>query len=750
MAEIPAEVTAWQVQPASTWMSWSIGRLCEPGFIGACSGCLSRHRSALPFPASSTIPTISARNLGLTFGRLRPVHVNGVIFGAFSTLFIGECYYLVPRLCGVRVPWPQWGVPLAWVWNIAVCAGAHRRCRSATTTVSKRASFRCSPKIPIFIVVAMVTAQFLITIGRRLEPPLYVALWYLIGAFVWTTMNLVLGSFILPYTISGINSAAFHGLYIHYIVGLVADAGGLRADLLFPAASARAIRSTATSSLSSASGPSRCSIPSSASITISTARSPTGPRRIAIITSMLLIIPVWTVLVNFFGTMMGSWDEFGRNLPAKFLIMGSLMYLVGCFQGSTEALRSIQQPTHFTDFVISHSHLTVFGTFVVWAMGGLVYVWPRVCGRELWSFRLGNWSFWLITVGISTMGLVLTAAGLQQGFQWMAGTEWLDTVVSMQPYWLVRTLSRHQHGHRHVAARHQSDDDGAGQARRRGRERPALRARPRPPSRRSQPDDRALRRAGRRHLLASSLALITQGVLPFFEPSARTSKVTAVVRTDFGQLKWMLTRRHRLHAAAAARPRCLSARGLLVLPFAVSCARSPARRAAGARSPRSGEFAYDVPHLFGTRRIGPDLTRVGLKYSDEWHFAHFWNPRMLLPDSIMAPYRGLFDTPRSSRSRSSMTGPAIARWKRRRSPKSCSTSRARSRSSSRRTPTGCCSCRRQRASKAPVIVIPNDEYKGDTVKIAAETERSRGAHRLSAEARHEPRQMARPVRAAAA
>jgi cytochrome c oxidase cbb3-type subunit I len=86
---------------------------------------------------------------------------------------------------------------------------------------------------------------------------------------------------------------------------------------------------------------------------------------------MLLIIPVWTVLVNFFGTVAGRWEGFGRNLPAKFLIMGALMYLFGCFQGSVEALRSIQQPTHFSDFVISHSHLTVFGTFVVWAMGGL-------------------------------------------------------------------------------------------------------------------------------------------------------------------------------------------------------------------------------------------------------------------------------------------------------------------------------------------------------------------------------------------
>ena len=162
---------------------------------------------------------------------------------------------------------------------------------------------------------------------------------------------------------------------------------------------------------------------------------------LSIITSMLLIVPVWTVLQNFFGTMIGRWQTFGGNLPAKFFIMGSLMYLVGCFQGSTEALRSIQEPTHFSDFVISHSHLTVFGTFVVWAIGGTVYVLPKLLGRPLWSFTLGNWSFWLITFGISLMGLDLTLAGLQQGYMLMAGVEWLDSLVAIRPYWLVRTLA---------------------------------------------------------------------------------------------------------------------------------------------------------------------------------------------------------------------------------------------------------------------------------------------------------------------
>ena len=127
-------------------------------------------------------------------------------------------------------------------------------------------------------------------------------------------------------------------------------------------------------------------------------------------------------------------------------------------------------------------------------------------------------------------------------------------------------------------------------------------------------------------------------------------------------------RGHRLHAAANSaaarvylREGCWYCHSQYVRPVTGETRRwGPVSEA--------GEYAFDVPHLFGTRRIGPDLTRVGLKYSDEWHFAHFWNPRMLSPDSIMAPYRGLFDAPAEPVKPSSMMGPAIARWKRRRSP----------------------------------------------------------------------------------
>ena len=410
-----------------TWLYWGMFWMMFAPTIGVTISTLFNY------------PDYLGASLELTFGRLRPIHVNGVIFATFSTLFIGLCHYIVPRLSGVRVPWSGAGHVLAWAYNLAVIVGIVSMALGWNQGL-EAAEFPLLVDIVVFITVAVTTAQFILTAARRLEPQLYVSMWYLLAAFVWTTLNFILGFFILPYNITGINSAAFHGLYLHYVVGLwLTPAGYVLIYYFLPASVQNPIYSH------------KLSLIGFWSLALfypfvgihHYLYSPIADwaETLAIITSMLLIIPVWTVLQNFFGTMIGRWQNFGYNLPAKFLIMGSLMYLVGCFQGSTEALRSIQQPTHFTDFVISHSHLTVFGTFVVWAIAGLVYVFPRMYDTELWSFKLGNWSFWLITFGITLMGLTLSAQGLQQGYMWMAGTEWMDSVNAIRAFWMVRTFS---------------------------------------------------------------------------------------------------------------------------------------------------------------------------------------------------------------------------------------------------------------------------------------------------------------------
>jgi len=220
------------------------------------------------------------------------------------------------------------------------------------------------------------------------------------------------------------------------------------------------------------------------------------------------------------------------------------------------------------------------------------------------------------------------------------------------------------------------------------------------------------------------LAVATQGILPFIEPSARTTDVTAVIRTDFGQLKWIITEAtdytplQKLGRQVYLREGCWYCHSQYVRPVTGETRRwGPVSEA--------GEYAFDVPHLWGTRRIGPDLTRVGLKYSDEWHLAHFWNPRMLSPDSIMAPFRGLFETPAES---VKIVEDGAGNRSLERTPVTEKLFAFGSKEQIKLTPNadGLLFVPLEASDKAPIIWIPNKEYTGDTVTIAAETEALQG------------------------
>jgi cytochrome c oxidase cbb3-type subunit I/II len=220
------------------------------------------------------------------------------------------------------------------------------------------------------------------------------------------------------------------------------------------------------------------------------------------------------------------------------------------------------------------------------------------------------------------------------------------------------------------------------------------------------------------------LAVVTQGILPFIEPSARTTNVTAVVRTDFAQLKWVVTEAtdytplQQLGRQVYLREGCWYCHSQYVRPVTGETRRwGPVSEA--------GEYAFDVPHLWGTRRIGPDLTRVGLKFSDEWHLAHFWNPRMLSPDSNMAPFRGLFET---SAERVKIVDDGAGNRSLERTPATEKLFAFESKEQVKLTPNadGLLFVPMAARGKAPIVWTPNKEYTGDTVNVAAETEALQG------------------------
>jgi cbb3-type cytochrome c oxidase subunit I len=375
----------------------------------------------------------------LTWGRLRPMHIMGVVFGAFSTTIFGLTYYIVPKLCGVRMYKESWGIPIFWMWNAALAVGLVSLAMGYNSGI-EAGEFPLWVSIPVQIVLTLIMIQVVMTIVQRKEPRIYVALWYLTAAYIWTVFNYAFGHFILPYSMPGVNNAAMHGLYIHYVVGLWITPAGLAVIYYFlPLAAQRPLYSHKLSLIGFWSL--AFFYPFVGTHHYIYSPIPYWTQTIAIVASMMLIIPVWTVIQNFYGTFVTNWRRFQESYTAKFLIIGALYYFFGCFQGSTEALREVQRLTHFTDFVIGHSHLTIFGTFILWVTAGMYYVIPRLSGRELYSKSLAQWHYWLTVGGFSVMAGVLTVQGLMQGTMLQVGSDFVDTMVAMKPYWFTRTLA---------------------------------------------------------------------------------------------------------------------------------------------------------------------------------------------------------------------------------------------------------------------------------------------------------------------
>jgi cytochrome c oxidase cbb3-type subunit I/II len=214
-----------------------------------------------------------------------------------------------------------------------------------------------------------------------------------------------------------------------------------------------------------------------------------------------------------------------------------------------------------------------------------------------------------------------------------------------------------------------------------------------------------------------TLAAFVQGVLPMLEPQSRTDRVTKVVRTDLGELKWVE------HRATDYTPLELRGRQVYTIEGCWYCHSQYVRPVTGETRrwgpvTQAGEYAFDLPHLFSTRRIGPDLSRVGLKFSNAWHLAHFWDPRVLSPDSIMPRFSDLFEGPYRAKI---VAGPDGTRTL----EKTAATEKLFDFNSDRKlllTPNADGLLFVPQRGQSPVIFTPNKEYTGEVVTLVAETE----------------------------
>jgi cytochrome c oxidase cbb3-type subunit 1 len=163
---------------------------------------------------------------------------------------------------------------------------------------------------------------------------------------------------------------------------------------------------------------------------------------ITIAFSVMLLIPVWAAVYNFFATMKGQWHQLRDSVPLKFLMSGVVFYLLTCFQGPMHSLRVVNAIVSKTDWIPGHAHMAVLGAFSFFAIAGIYHILPTLFGKPLFSAALANWSYWMWMIGGLGFFVTLWLGGFWQGWQWNnVAIPFIDTVVALKPIWLVRFFS---------------------------------------------------------------------------------------------------------------------------------------------------------------------------------------------------------------------------------------------------------------------------------------------------------------------
>jgi cytochrome c oxidase cbb3-type subunit I len=371
----------------------------------------------------------------LSFGRIRPIHTNGVLFGWLLAADMGLCYYLVPRLAGVKLWSEKLGMATLWLWIFIILA-AVVTLGSGDTQGKEYLELNSWLDVLVAVAWVMFGLNIFMTIAKRKYQNMYASLWYIMGTILWTAVLWIVGN--LP-VYSGVNDANVNWWFGHNAVGLIFTPVGLAIAYYFiPKSTGNPLYSHKLSLIG---------FWTIAFLYIWTGAHhiifgpiPTWLQTVAILFSVSLLIPVWTAVTNFYGTLRGKWAS--GNYVVKFFLAGTTFYLLTCFQGPMHSLRTVNQIVSKTDWIIGHAHMAVFGGFSFFAMGGIYYALPKILKRPLFSEKMAEWHFWLSFVGFLGFAISLWIGGFVQGLQWMDYTiSFLDTVKAMFPYYMVRMFS---------------------------------------------------------------------------------------------------------------------------------------------------------------------------------------------------------------------------------------------------------------------------------------------------------------------
>jgi cytochrome c oxidase cbb3-type subunit I/II len=581
-----------------------------------------------------TFPEFLGGHAWLTWGRLRYNHTQGIFFGWLGNAFLAFFYYVVPRLANRPVLSRRLGWFLFVVWNFAVVLPGWVLVAAGFSQPLEWAEFPLVVDAFVVLAFLLMVFEFVLPFLKARLSDLYVSGWYIIGGIIFTMLAYPVGNFV-PELVPGAQGAAFSGLWIHDAVGLFVTPFALAiAYYVIPATTRRPIFSHFLSMVGF--WVLFFTYPLNGTHHYVYSAIPMSAQKGAIVASAYLGMDVILVVTNLLLSLRGNSGTASKDVPLRFVWFGVVAYLVVSLQGSVQALMPVNRFIHFTDWVIGHSHLAMLGFASFIALGGIAHLWQRIPGTR-YNERTMNWSFWLLATGLTLMVADLTIAGLVEAQVWQSSAPWIDSVRAVGSYWLVRTLSgvpilagfllfwtslvtgpKLSRAIPSAATRVTAEDMAAFADVSRVSEIP-----------------RSSSWLSYAHVVAFgagvgffALSFLVLAIIPGNQLEREIKQAAPVTMAS-------LTASEQRGRIIYGREGCAYCHTEQIRFLAADVRRFGAPTEAW-------ETKYDYPQLWGTRRIGPDLSREFNLRPRDWQLTHLYNPRLVVRDSVMPPYPWLF------------------------------------------------------------------------------------------------------------
>ena len=578
----------------------------------------------------------------LSFGRLRPLHTNAVIFAFVGNAIFAGVYYSTQRLLKARMYSNILSKINFWGWQLII-VGAAITLPMGFTSSKEYAELEWPFDIAIAVVWVVFGWNLIATIFKRRQRHLYVAIWFYIATFVTVAVLHIFNSLAIPvglfksYSVyAGVQDALVQWWYGHNAVAFFLTTPFLGLMYYFvPKAANRPVYSYKLSIIHFWSlifiyiwaGPHHLLYSSL----------PDWAQNLGVAFSVMLLMPSWGGMINGLLTLRGAWDKVKADPVLKFMVVAITGYGMATFEGPMLSLKNVNAIAHFSDWVIAHVHVGALAWNGFLTFGMVYWLVPRMFKTKLYSVKLANAHFWTGTLGIILYALPMYVAGFVQASMWKQfnpdGTlvygNFLETVTEIMPMYWFRAIG----GSMYICGMfillynvYKTIRSG------------------------SEVTDELAEAAPLQKI--SNKRLVGEGFHTWLERKPVQLTILATIAILIGgiiQIVPTLLVKSNIPTITSVKPytplelegrdiyireSCVSCHSQMIRPF-----RSEVERY-GEYS-KAGEYVYDHPFLWGSKRTGPDLMRIGGKYSDNWHFNHMYDPQSTSAGSIMPGYKWL-------------------------------------------------------------------------------------------------------------